>query len=174
MSKPAKTKTEKIRAEKIRARQKREEMNIFSRMPAAYAASRSQAVKLLQRAGGLSVVEWRVLWDLSEAGPLSIREMAALQRVDHSQLSRALPGLQNKGLVILQRDATDGRQMNVTMTEAGQAAYAKAAPVMKQRRDGLRRVFSQQELEQFAGFFDRLEAFLRMPVDELLEEEKTP
>lgn len=169
MPKPALTK-----AERIKARRAREEVNIFARMPAAYAASRSQAAKFLQRAGGLSVVEWRVLWDLSEAGPLSIREMASIQRVDHSQLSRALPGMRRKGFVTMERDEVDGRQMNVALTEAGRAAYAQAAPIMRKRREGLRRVFSAEELEQFAGLFDRLEGFLRQPVEDLLEKEKNP
>ncbi|MFS4580065.1 MarR family winged helix-turn-helix transcriptional regulator [Phaeobacter sp. C3_T13_0] len=160
------------KSERIKARRAREDVNIFSRMPAAYAASRSQAAKFLQRAGGLSVVEWRVLWDLTEAGPLSIREMASIQRVDHSQLSRALPGMRQKGFVTMERDEIDGRQMNVTLTDAGQAAYAQTAPIMKQRREGLRRAFTAEELQQFAAFIDRFEDFLRLPVDELLEEEK--
>ncbi len=64
--------------------------------------------------------------------------------------------------------------MNVALTEAGRAAYDKTAPIMKKRREGLRRAFSAEELEQFAGLFDRLEEFLRQPVEDLLGEEKNP
>lgn len=159
------------RAERIRARRLREEGNVFARMPAVYAASRSQAVKVLQHAGDLSVVEWRVLWDLSEAGPLSIREMAQIQRVDHSQLSRALPDMRRKGLVTMERDAIDGRQMNVTLTEAGRAAYEETAPIMKKRRAALKRAFSPEELKQLISYFDRLEDFLRQPLTDLLDED---
>lgn len=166
MSRSAQTK-----ADRIRVRRAREETNIFSRMPSAYAASRSQATKFLQRAGGLSVVEWRVLWDLSEAGPLSIRDLASIQRVDHSQLSRALPAMWRKGLVNMERDEEDGRQMSITLTEAGRQAYEKAAPIMKQRRDALRRAFTPEELKQLAGYFDRLDAFFRQPLSELLNED---
>jgi DNA-binding MarR family transcriptional regulator len=163
--------TPKTRSEKISARRAREEVNIFARMPAAYAASRSQSQKLLNSAGGLSVLEWRVLWDLAETGPLSIREMAEIQRVDHSQLSRGLPQMQRKGLVTMQRDETDGRQLSVALTDKGRAAYDTAAPIMKRRRDALRRSFTPQEIKQFTSYFDRLEEFLRQPIDDLLTED---
>lgn len=168
------TKPPLSKAERIKARRAREEVNIFARMPAAYAGSRAQAQKLLQQADGLSIVEWRVLWDLSEAGPLSIRDMAQIQRVDHSQLSRALPEMRRKGFVTMQRDEADGRQMNVALTEEGRRAYERTAPIMKQRRAALRRAFSPEELKQFAGYFDRLEAFYRQPLSEILTDDLMP
>ena len=85
----------KIDADQVRARMEREGLNIFSRLPNVYAASRTQGRKFLNLAGGLSIVEWRTLWDLVEAGPMTIRDLAAIQRADHSLLSRALPGMRN-------------------------------------------------------------------------------
>ena len=96
--------------EKIRARQAREDLNVFSRLPSVYAASRKQGQHLLQIGGGLSIMEWRVLWDLHEVGPMTIRDLAKVQRADHSLLSRALPDMRRKGYVEMQRDTDDGRQ----------------------------------------------------------------
>ncbi len=76
-----------------------------------------------------------------------------------------------KGLVNMERDEEDGRQMSITLTEAGRQAYEKAAPIMKQRRDALRRAFTPEELKQLAGYFDRLDAFFRQPLSELLNED---
>lgn len=160
-------------ANQIRARKEREGLNIFSRLPAVYAASRTQSRQYLEIAGGLSVVEWRTLWDLAEAGPLTIRDLAAIQRADHSLLSRALPEMRQKGFVTMQRDVQDGRQTIVSLTQKGRAAYDKAAPVMAQRRAALKRVFSETEICEFAGFLDRLEEFLRVPVDDLLIRQMT-
>jgi len=84
---------------RIRARQARADFNIFARLTSVYAASRTQGQNLLQKGGGLSILEWRVLWDLSEVGPMTIRDLASTQRADHSLLSRALPDMQRKGYV---------------------------------------------------------------------------
>ena len=158
-------------AERIRQRREREEQNLFSRLPSAYAASRLQAQRVLQRAGGLSVVEWRVLWDLYEAGPMTIRDLAEIQRTDHSQLSRALPAMQKKQFVTMTRDSSDGRQIVVDLTDTGRRAYETTAPTMKLRREALRAEFSPQEIATFVSLLDRFEDFLRRPVDTFLERE---
>jgi len=158
-------------AERIKQRRLREKNNLFSRLPATYAASRLQGQRILQRASGLSIVEWRVLWDLSEAGPMTIRDLAEIQRIDHSQLSRALPAMRDKGYVTMARNGQDGRQVLVSLAPAGIAAYAQSAPVMKQRRDALKATFTDEELKTFIDLLDRLEDFFRQPIDSILESE---
>ncbi|WP_417417992.1 MarR family winged helix-turn-helix transcriptional regulator [Hoeflea sp.] len=160
-------------AERIRQRRVREQQNLFSRLPATYAASRLQGQRILQRAGGLSVVEWRVLWDLYEAGPMTIRDLAEIQRTDHSQLSRALPAMQKKQFVTMTRDSIDGRQVVVALAEAGRIAYETAAPIMKQRRDALKAEFSAEEIDTFIEFLDRFENLLRRPIDTIVKREPT-
>ncbi|PJE28579.1 DNA-binding transcriptional regulator, MarR family [Pseudooceanicola antarcticus] len=158
-----------IDADQVRARMEREGLNIFSRLPAVYAASRTQGRKFLDFAGGgLSIVEWRTLWDLVEAGPMTIRDIAAIQRADHSLLSRALPEMRKKGFVEMQRSSRDARQTIVQITPKGRAAFDQAAPVMAHRRAALRDVFTEEEIRDFAGFLDRLEQFLRIPVEQLV------
>ncbi|WP_375698057.1 MarR family winged helix-turn-helix transcriptional regulator [Pseudophaeobacter sp. TrK17] len=158
----------KIDADQVRARMEREGLNIFSRLPAVYAASRTQGRKFLDLAGGLSIVEWRTLWDLVEAGPMTIRDLAAIQRADHSLLSRALPDMRKKGYVAMQRSSQDARQTMVEITSQGRAAYDRAAPVMAHRRAALRDVFTEDEIADFADYLDRLEQFLRIPVEQLV------
>jgi len=165
------TEQAQIDAAQIRGRMAREGLNIFSRLPAVYAASRTQGRHFLELCGGLSIVEWRTLWDLAEAGPLTIRDLAAIQRADHSLLSRALPDIRDKGYVTMHRSASDGRQTIVKLTPKGRAAYERAAPVMARRRAALREVFSEEEIRTFAGFLDRLEEFLRIPADKIAEKD---
>ena len=152
----------------IAARQKREVRNIFARLPSIYAASRMQGQHLLQIGGGLSIVEWRVLWDLAEVGPMSIRDLASIQRADHSLLSRALPDMRQKGYVEMGRDPEDGRQTIVSITAKGQTAYERAAPVMARRRAALLEVFNDDEITEFVGYLNRLEEFLRQPIESIL------
>jgi len=155
---------------RIRARQARADFNIFARLTSVYAASRTQGQNLLQKGGGLSILEWRVLWDLSEVGPMTIRDLASTQRADHSLLSRALPDMQRKGYVEMERDVHDGRQTIVVIAPTGRTAYAEAAPVMARRRAALKETFSNEEIKDFVGLLDRLETFLRQPIDEILDE----
>lgn len=155
--------------ERLEARRKREDFNVFSRLPAVYAASRTQGQNLLQKGGGLSIVEWRTLWDLHEVGPMTIRDLASIQRSDHSLLSRALPEIRRKGYVTMRRSSEDGRQTIVAVTQAGRKAYEQAAPIMKCRRAALRDVFSEQELANFVGYLDRLDLFLRTPIEDIFE-----
>ena len=153
----------------VRQRQLRESKNLFSRLPAIYAASRKQGQYLLSQSAGISIVEWRTLWDLTEAGPLTIRELAKIQRTDHSLVSRALPAMRNKGLVEMHQNPEDGREMLVAITTQGIAAFDLAAPTMQSRRQELRQRFTSSELDQFIEFLDRLEDFLRRPADTLVK-----
>ncbi len=159
--------------DRITKRRQDEERNLLSLLQSTYAASRSQGVRFLQRAGDLSIVEWRVLWDLVEVGPASIRDLSEIQRTDHSLLSRALPHMRSKGLITMHRNAEDGRQTIVDVTEKGRTAYRLAAPLMKARRSSLRAQFSEEEIETFIGLLTRLEAFLRVPVRDILQDDPT-
>lgn len=164
------TKAKERDHDRIRARQSREEMNVFSRLPSIYAASRTQGQHLLQKGGGLSIMEWRVLWDLFEVGPMTIRDLATIQRADHSLLSRALPDMRRKGYVVMERDTQDGRQTIVAIAPKGRAAFEKAAPVMARRRAALRETFSEAELKEFVGYLNRLDNFLRQPIENIFQE----
>lgn len=155
--------------DRIKSRRNRENLNVFSRLPTVYAASRRQGQKLLQIGGGLSIVEWRTLWDLNEVGPATVSDLAAIQHADHSLLSRALPEMRRKGLITMKRDPKDGRQAIVALTPKGADAYNRAAPVMARRRAALRDVFSEDEIGTFVNFLDRLEEFLRMPIEQITE-----
>ena len=154
---------------RLDVRRRRETANLFSRVSATYAASRSQAQRLLKAGGGLSIVEWRILWDVLEAGPITVRELADLQKSDHSLISRILPKMVKSGLITLTRDTKDGRQTLVNLTQQGIAAYEKAAPVMAKRRAALLKHFSKEEIDQWVAYLDRFDHFCRLSVDEILD-----
>ena len=158
--------------DRINARVDREEPNLFARLASIYAASRKQAQDLLQKGGGISIVEWRTLWDLHEVGPMTISDLSSTQRTDHSQLSRALPKLRDKGLVSMHQATQDGRQTIVTLTAKGSDAYRLAAPIMGKRRATLGEAFTQTEITEFVGYLDRIENFVRRPANDILQEEE--
>ncbi|KEJ90053.1 MarR family winged helix-turn-helix transcriptional regulator [Sulfitobacter donghicola] len=155
--------TRLTRQDRVAAQKRNQDTNLFSRLSAATANSRAHAHKCLKTSGSLSVVEWRVLWDLNEAGPLTVRDIAAIQRCDHSLVSRALPQMQAKGFVDLSQDTTDKRQTLVALTPTGHAAFDQAAPAMKARRDNIKAAFTAEELAIFLEFIERFEKTLTAP-----------
>ena len=158
--------------DRIEARAKETGTNLFARMASIYAASRKQAQDLLQIGGGISIVEWRTLWDLHEAGPMTISDLALTQRADHSQLSRALPQMREKGLVSMRQATRDGRQTIVSLTAKGRDAYHLAAPMMGRRRAALADAFTRAEFAELVACLDRVEAFVRRPAGDILSKEE--
>ncbi|MEL6585510.1 MAG: MarR family transcriptional regulator [Pseudomonadota bacterium] len=162
------------RAMRVAARKASQDGNLFGRLSASAIASRGQAQRLLTAGPGLSITEWRILWDLAEAGPLSIQDMATIQRTDHSLISRALPAMRQKGIVETTRNTEDKRQSLVMLTAQGRAVYDSAAPIMQLRRDTLAQTFTPQEMRSLLGLLDRFDAFLTQPLAPLPSPQDAP
>ena len=151
------------RTDRFRARKKAQERNLFGRMAAAALASRTQARHLLKSVGTLSITEWRILWDLAEAGPLTVTEMASVQRSDHALISRTIPAMVEKGYVTAATGTRDRRTSLVTLTPAGQSVFDETKPIMAQRRKALATAFSEVDLDTFLRLLDRFEQFVEDP-----------
>ena len=150
--------------DRYNARRLTQERNLFGRLQAAALASRTQAKRLLRSAGNLSITEWRVLWDLAEAGPLTVTEMASIQRTDHALISRTIPPMIEKGYIATTTGTRDRRTSLVTLTPAGRAVFEETAVIMSQRRAALSTAFSEADLDVFLGLIDRFEQFVEDPI----------
>ncbi|WP_298843530.1 MarR family transcriptional regulator [uncultured Roseobacter sp.] len=148
------------RVDRYKARCLSQERNLFGRLQAAALASRTQAKRLLTTAGNLSITEWRVLWDLAEAGPLTVTEMASIQRTDHALISRTIPAMIDKGYVATRTGSTDRRTSLVALTAAGRSVFEDTSVIMSQRRAALKNAFTEAELDVFLGLIDRFEHFV--------------
>lgn len=151
------------RAARVARRKASQDKNLFGRMSASSIASRSQAQRLLKAAAGLSIIEWRVLWDLAEAGPLSIQDMSSIQRTDHSLISRALPAMRDKGYVTTTPDEDDKRQSLVALTDTGRQVYDAASPTMQTRRAKLEEALGPEALDTLFMLLDRFDAYVDTP-----------
>lgn len=152
-------------ADAIALRKAEQGENLFARLQASAMAARVQAQRLLEQTADLTITEWRILWDLSEVGPLSVRDMAAIQRTDHSLISRALPAMRDKGYVQQLQNPRDKRQSMIALTEAGTRAFARAAPTMQRRRARLAEALPPADQKQMLDLLDRFDAFLDTPPD---------
>lgn len=164
----------RTKPDKVKARQLEQNRNLFSRLTAASLASRVQAQRMLKSAGELSITEWRVLWDLAEAGPLTVTEMAAIQRTDHALVSRAIPRMVRKGYVTTSISETDRRQSMIALTDFGHEVFEQTSVVMSARRAALSRTFSEDEVDTFIKLIDRFEAFVEAPLTEIPASKTAP
>jgi len=112
----------------------------------------------LQAAQGMSVADYGVLVELSEAddGRMRMSELADRMLLSPSGLTRRLDTLVRSGLVERVRCPTDRRGAFAVLTDAGRARLARAAPdhVDQVRRNFVDRL-SRQQLVELA---DALEA----------------
>lgn len=151
------------RTERYTARRLVQERNLFGRLQAAALASRTQAKRLLSSVGTLSITEWRILWDLAEAGPLTVTEMATIQRTDHALISRTIPVMIEKGYVASTTGKTDRRTSMVALTPAGRSIFEETSVIMSRRRAALSSAFSETDLDVFLGLIDRFEQLVEDP-----------
>ncbi|WP_189366981.1 MarR family winged helix-turn-helix transcriptional regulator [Tateyamaria omphalii] len=164
----------RTRPDKVKARQLEQNRNLFGRLSAAALASRVQAQRMLKSAGELSITEWRVLWDLAEAGPLTVTEMAAIQHTDHALISRAIPMMVRKGYATTSVSQTDRRQSLIELTDQGRDVFNQTSVVMSARRAALSRTFSEDDVDTFIKLIDRFEAFVEAPLPENPTAEAAP
>jgi len=85
--------------------------------------------RLLQAQSGLSVAEWRVLAQLSNVSPASVRQLAEQAWVDRAEVSRAAASLERRGIVERKDNPKDRRSPLLFCTERGRALARKVSPV---------------------------------------------
>jgi DNA-binding MarR family transcriptional regulator len=116
--------------------------------------------RLLQADCGLSLPEYEVLVQLSEAprGKLRPFQLGLALDWEQSRLSHMLSRMSRRGFVVKQDCAGDRRGAEVVLTAAGRAAIESAAPghVAAVRR----LVFDQMDSEKAAVFGQVFEAIL--------------
>lgn len=83
------------------------------------------------RPAGLTSGQFSLLMSLNRPKPPSIGSVASLLAMDRTTLTANLKPLERRGLVKTAVDPADRRGRLLTLTEAGQALLAIAAPIWK-------------------------------------------
>ncbi len=73
---------------------------------------------------GLTLTEARVLWEIADRPGRAARDLASVLGLDTGHLSRVLRGLEEKGMIARAPSPADGRQALLSLTAAGEAAFA--------------------------------------------------
>lgn len=103
---------------------------------------------------GIGVVEWRILCHLAVEPWSNVIAMANSIGLDKSSVSRALSGMEQRGLVTMRDGAR--RKREAALTASGLKLHQEVLPVARARENALLTGFSPAEFEQLLEFFHRL------------------
>lgn len=108
----------------------------------------------------LSRQEWRVLAILGARREIATKEIGALTTLDKMQVSRAVQGLEARGIVSRKHDPDDRRELIVSLTEDGRALYRRIVPYALEREAKLLAVLTPGEIEVLDRAMRKLSAKL--------------
>jgi len=122
-----------------------------------------------RREFGVSLWEWRSIALLgASASPLSLNELARAAGIDKSQMSRVVSGLSDRGLVLRETDAADGRGVRLGLSRKGRRVYAGLMRAAGERDRAFIGCLTQAEKKSF----DRALAKLAGRAREFIQREK--
>lgn len=105
---------------------------------------------------GLSVSEWRTMAVLGSHGTLSAKEIVALSGMDKVNVSRAIQGLREAGLLRRDIDGEDRRRALLRLTERGTDAFRTLVPLVLKREAELLAGLSVQERTTLLTLMERV------------------
>jgi DNA-binding MarR family transcriptional regulator len=105
--------------------------------------------RLLQESSGLSVAEWRVLAQLSNASPApaSVRQLAEQAWVDRAEVSRAAASLEKRGHIERKDNPKDKRSPLLYCTEQGRTLARRVSATRREFHKGLTDLLSAEQVE---------------------------
>lgn len=104
----------------------------------------------------LTTTQFAVLARLAQLGPLSQNLLGRETSMDAATIKGVVDRLTRQGLVATAPDAGDRRRLTVTLTEAGQALYARRAATALQVTKATLAPLSPEEQAALLGLLQRL------------------
>lgn len=104
--------------------------------------------------------EWRVLAILGVRPQIATKEIGPLTTLDKMQVSRAVQGLQSRGIARRKHHPEDRRELIVALTPAGRALYRKIVPFALARETELLDVLTAEEVKVLDRVMHKLSAAL--------------
>ena len=104
--------------------------------------------------------EWRVLAILGVRPEIATKEIGPLTTLDKMQVSRAVQGLQSRGIASRKHHPDDRRELIVALTPAGHSLYRKIVPYALARETELLSALTAEEAKVLDRVMHKLSAAL--------------
>lgn len=105
---------------------------------------------------GLDKQGWRFIGLLGAFQPMSLKMLAKEANIDKSRASKAVASLSERGLIKRKGSDSDGRSIELSLSEEGEKLYATAFPIALRRNNEILEVLSADERAQFDQILDKL------------------
>lgn len=105
---------------------------------------------------GIGIPEWRVIANLGRHPGLSANQVAERSAMDKVTVSRAVTGLEAKGLLERVRDGEDKRRSRLTLSARGAEVYGEIAPLALGFERDLLTALTPEEVQQLDRIIDKL------------------
>ena len=86
---------------------------------------------------GIGLSEWRLMWVLGIEPAMTARRASQIMGLDKAAVSRAIAGLERRGLLQAAPDPADNRQRLIGLSPAGANLYRKMIVVSRERQHRL-------------------------------------
>lgn len=112
-----------------------------------------------------SLTEGRVLYELAHHETTSASELAGELGLDSGYLSRILKGFEKRGMLERRRSESDGRASVISLTRAGQAAFARINTRSRDEVTGMLERLNEAEQAELVAAMETIEKLLgaRLP-----------
>jgi DNA-binding MarR family transcriptional regulator len=137
------------------------------RMITFFSLLRRSGVMAQRRQFGLSEIEWRIMTQVGDREKLSLNGLAELTLQDRGQLSRAVKGMVERGLLTRQRKP-GGPEIEIGLTGKGRELYAGMVERAIERNRRLTSGIAEEDLKALR----RLTDIMIGKAEELMEEER--
>lgn len=115
----------------------------------------------------LARYEWRVMATLALYQPMTGAAVSGFTRLEKMQVSRAIQGLKQAGLVDQSPNPDDKRATLLRLTPEGEAVYAQIAPQVLEQETRILAGLTPSEQRTLRELTDKLDAWLaRLEADE--------
>jgi len=130
---------------------------LIYRLGRLYATAGAMTLRVCEGEFGIPRREWRLLAVLGESGELQPSELARRADLDRARTSRALAGLQARGLVERQAVASDRRLARVALTDQGRALHARMLPRVAAINGAMLAGLDDEGVERLDALLDALQ-----------------
>lgn len=122
------------------------------------ANSISQACsKIYKDEFNITVSEWRILARLAEHDKLNAKDIGKVTFMDKSKVSRAVKILEEKGLLLKEKNESDNRASYLSLTEEGQTLYSQIAPKALEWEKELISILDASEYRDLMRIMEKLD-----------------
>lgn len=132
-------------------------------LPMALLRSREAVMRLFRpglRKHGVTEQQWRILRALAHSGPMEVTELAEATFLLAPSLSRILPDLEKRGLIVRRQVDTDLRRSVVSLDPKGLRLIAAHAPYSEEMYAKIARRFGTERTRQLLTLLLELEGSL--------------